>query len=194
MGLFLYKATSIRIVLNVIVSQWYIGSKYVANDAMDSYPPWRLCVIVRQWFWNFIIFCVRNSLQTAHIPWCSEFFISPASLPFLSIHFKSRSIQEYGALCANFQLKMYYFKVGITRWERTVRKLTLTSDELAWSTSCGSTMVQAVCNFCFKVTCNEEKLKHTLLPPQPLYTTLKISVIGAVCSFYLQTSCISTLC
>lgn len=42
-----------------------------------------------------------------------------------------------------------------------MRKLTLTSDKVAWSTSCGSTMVQAVCNFCFKVTCNEEKLKHT---------------------------------
>lgn len=46
--------------------------------------------------------CVRNELQTAHFPWCSEFFTSPASLQFLSIHFKSRSIQDYMGHCARF--------------------------------------------------------------------------------------------
>lgn len=46
--------------------------------------------------------CVRNYLQTAHIPWCSEFFTYPSSLPFLSIHFKIHSIQQYMGHCAQF--------------------------------------------------------------------------------------------
>lgn len=58
--------------------------------------------------------CVRNSLQTAHIPWCSEFFTSPASLPFLSIHFKSRSIQEYMGYCAqSFSSKLINSKLEL---------------------------------------------------------------------------------
>lgn len=61
--------------------------------------------------------CVRNSLQTAHIPWCSVLFRSPASLPFLSIHLKVALFKIIWGIVRNFSAQ----NLLIQSWNYTMR-------------------------------------------------------------------------